>query len=118
MPVYEYRCHTCNKKASVFFRGFSDAKTPTCNHCGSDKLTRLISRVAVIKPWGDSLGFPGTEFLDSADENDPAQMERWMKDMKRGLGDPDPTLSELDKMDAGIDPHAAHTHGPGGDFDD
>lgn len=111
MPVYEYRCHRCNKKATVFFRGFSDNKTPTCNHCGSDRLTRLISKVTVIKSWGDSLSFPGSEFLDSADENDPAQMERWMKDMKRGLGDPDPTLSALDKMDAGIDPHADDASG-------
>lgn len=116
MPVYEYRCHTCNKKASVFFRSFSDTKTPACNHCGGSKLTRLISKVTVIKSWGESVNFPGNEFMDSADENDPVQMEQWMKDMKRNLGDPEPTLDELDKLDAGINPHADDALGLGGDL--
>ncbi|MSQ11362.1 MAG: zinc ribbon domain-containing protein [Dehalococcoidia bacterium] len=102
MPVYEYRCQQCKRKVSVLFRSFSDTRAPSCQHCGSAQLTRLVSRVTVMKTWGDSVRFPGAEALDGADEGDPAQMTEWMKQMKRELGDPDPKLNELDKLDAGI----------------
>jgi putative FmdB family regulatory protein len=45
MPIYEYRCADCRRLVSVYFQTFSAASvgTPTCEHCGSNKLTRLVS---------------------------------------------------------------------------
>ena len=116
MPIYEYRCQACNRRVEIFFRSFSQTQTaPACTSCGSASLTRLVSRVTVVKSWGSAMSSPD-DFGD-VDENDPRAMEQWMTDMKRGMGDPDPHLSELDMMDAGIDPHDHHDHHGHDDFD-
>ncbi len=116
MPVYEYRCQNCWRKVSVFFRSFSDTKAPSCEHCGSTDLTRLMSQVVVHKAWGDSVNLPDAA-LEDVDENNPEQMKDWMRRLKQGVGD-DPRLTEADLLDAGIDPHGEnglpdHDHGGG-----
>jgi putative FmdB family regulatory protein len=51
MPIYEYRCNDCRKRVSVYWRSFSEVETaqPRCPACGGEDLTRLISRVAVLR---------------------------------------------------------------------
>ena len=115
MPIYEYRCEACNRRLELFFRSYEQSQSPLCSSCGSASPTRLVSRVTVVKSWGGSMGDPG-DFGD-VDEDDPRAMEQWMMDVKRGMGDPDPHLNELDMMDGGIDAHP-HDHGHHHDFDD
>ena len=115
MPIYEYRCQACSRRVEIFFRSFSQIQPPSCTHCGSSSLSRLVSRVSVVKSWGGAMSSPD-DFGD-VDEDDPHAMEQWMTDMKRGMGDPDPHLSDLDLMDAGIDPHDhGHDHDDFGDL--
>jgi putative FmdB family regulatory protein len=46
MPIYEYRCQTCNAVSEAFVRS---GKEPTaCPECGAETLSRLISRAGVI----------------------------------------------------------------------
>ena len=46
MPIYEYRCQTCQTVFEKLVRG---GKEPTaCPECGAETLTRLISRAGVI----------------------------------------------------------------------
>ncbi|HVX29858.1 MAG TPA: zinc ribbon domain-containing protein [Nitrolancea sp.] len=47
MPIYEYRCLTCRKKVSIFFRSYAAVTDPVCPQCGGTKLDRLFSRVVV-----------------------------------------------------------------------
>ena len=51
MPIYEYRCHDCRRRVSIWWRTFSEAETNTaqCPRCSSQKLTRLVSKVRVIR---------------------------------------------------------------------
>ena len=51
MPIYEYRCQDCKRRVSLFWRTFSDAETgeKACPRCGSANLTRLVSRVRVVR---------------------------------------------------------------------
>ncbi|MGD9652511.1 MAG: zinc ribbon domain-containing protein [Candidatus Dadabacteria bacterium] len=51
MPIYEYECHDCEKEVSIFFLSFSDAENEEalCPECGSKKLERIVSGVAVLK---------------------------------------------------------------------
>ena len=51
MPIYEYRCLGCKRKVQVFFRSYSTVNQDEarCPHCGSHQLTRLFSRVRVIR---------------------------------------------------------------------
>jgi putative FmdB family regulatory protein len=46
MPIYEYRCLGCGRKASLFFRSIGAVEAdPACPHCGKHELTRRMSRV-------------------------------------------------------------------------
>ena len=51
MPIYEYRCGACRRRSSLYYQTFSAAERaePRCEHCGSADVTRLVSRVAVLK---------------------------------------------------------------------
>lgn len=52
MPFYEYRCNTCEQAVTLFYKSYGDydQATPTCPHCHSENLTRLISQVAIKRP--------------------------------------------------------------------
>ena len=92
MPIFEYRCTDCNKKVSVFFRSFSavDHSAARCPICNGSHLTRLVSRVRVIRR-GLSLSGEGDNFddsmLDGLDENDPRSMGRLMRQMADETGE-------------------------------
>lgn len=57
MPIYEYRCNDCRQKSSVLTYSWSSSAEPQCKHCGSAKLTKLISSFSVHRSWGGSLDF-------------------------------------------------------------
>ena len=49
MPIYEFTCTTCNTIYSFRSRTVDTEKRPLCPHCGTDTLSRRISRFAVVK---------------------------------------------------------------------
>jgi putative FmdB family regulatory protein len=51
MPLYSYRCTKCEKEMELLV---SSSEAPECPSCGSEKLERLLSRVA---PEGKSRGY-------------------------------------------------------------
>jgi putative FmdB family regulatory protein len=83
MPIYEYRCEECGTSSTFLVlkpQGFA----PVCKKCGGQRLTRLISRVAVLhsdEARMERLADPSR--LGDLDENDPRSMARWMKRMGR-----------------------------------
>jgi len=90
MPVYEYRCKKCRRRASVLLRSFRDAETvqPLCPHCGHPELERLVSRISLLKSEDarlDSLADPSS--MGDLDENDPGSIARWMKKMSAEAGE-------------------------------
>lgn len=88
MPVYEYRCDACQKLTSLFVRSISNPEPARCRYCRSDRLTRLISRVATPKSEEarlEALADPSS--LGGLDENDPQSMARWMKKMAGEMGE-------------------------------
>ena len=104
MPIYEYRCQSCQRKYSMLNRSFSEIKEPVCTHCGSAGGTRLISQVTVIKSEGDFMsGMPSWESLSDFDEDDPSSVADMLRRMKDETGeDIGPEGEEmLARMDAG-----------------
>jgi putative FmdB family regulatory protein len=49
MPIYEFRCKSCNRIASFFTRTVSDPLEPACPDCGSQNLERCVSSFAYHK---------------------------------------------------------------------
>ena len=104
MPIYEYRCHACRKRTSVFTRSIGAPAQTTCEHCGSGETSRLMSRVAVLRrPHSDGFDSLDESSMADVDENDPRSMAKWVRKMSRQMGEPlDAEMeSELERMEAG-----------------
>ena len=88
MPIYEYRCGACGRVSSFLLLRISEEVDPFCKACGSRDVSRIISRVAVLKTEEQRMErlLDPSRFSD-LDENDPASIERAMKRMGRELGD-------------------------------
>jgi len=111
MPIYEYTCHDCRRRVSLLWRSFADAESreAVCPRCSGSHLTRLVSRVSVIRSEEsrlDSLADPGA--LDGLDENDPKSLARFMRKMAGETGeDLGPEFEEVvDRLEAGEDPES------------
>ena len=108
MPIYEYRCHDCHRRVSLFYRSFAGIKDkPTCPRCGGTRLTRLISRVSVVRSEEgrlDDLADPS--MLGDLDENDPKSLARWMRKMGAQVGEemPEEFDEVIDRLEAGQSP--------------
>lgn len=46
MPIYEYRCGSCNEKSEFFARSINSTLEPVCSNCSSTDMSRLISVVS------------------------------------------------------------------------
>ena len=103
MPIYEYHCAACNKRTSVFVRTVSSPVTAVCDHCGSKKLSRLVSKFAV---HGAAINFDSESSMSSIDESDPRQMARLMRQMGEEAGEPlEPEMEHmLSRLERGEDP--------------
>lgn len=119
MPIYEYRCLACRKRTSVFVRSVSSPVNAACDHCGSKKMTRLMSKFAVHRA---APNFDDDSAMDSFDENDPRAMARLMRQMGEEAGeDLEPEMEHMiSRLEAGEDPEAvmADADAGGDDLDD
>jgi putative FmdB family regulatory protein len=113
MPIYEYRCADCKKKVSVFFRSFSvvDQEQPRCPICYGTHLTKLVSKVRVIRGASvssDSDDSFDDSMLDDLNENDPRSLGRMMRRMADETGeDMGPEFGEvINRLEKGEDPEA------------
>lgn len=89
MPIYEYRCHRCKRRVSIFWRTFSEAEqaAPACPRCGGANLTRLVSRVRVVRSEASLMDeAPDLGDLPDLDESDPRSLGRWMRKMRDEVG--------------------------------
>jgi len=88
MPIYEYRCLNCGRKSVFVTLSIKSELIPQCQSCGSQKLEKIISRVAIFRSEEsrlESLADPSK--LAGLDENDPRSVARWMKKMGKEMGE-------------------------------
>lgn len=88
MPIYEYECAKCRRRTSVLTLRVSEKVDAVCEHCGSSKLSRLMSRFAMPKSEEarlEALSDPST--FGDLDENDPKSAARVMRRLGKEMGD-------------------------------
>ena len=88
MPIYEYRCEDCGKTSEFLLIRMDEAFIPQCKRCKSKKMSRVLSRVRVIRSEEsrmESLADPSK--WGGLDEKDPKSMARWMKRMGKEMGE-------------------------------
>ena len=101
MPIYEYRCADCEQVTSVFLRSVNASAEERCEHCGSKRLSRLISRVNRVKTEQDvldELGAPGAGGRPEDSYKDPRQIGRWVEQrfQEYGMELPEETREMID----------------------
>lgn len=109
MPIYEYRCADCKRRVSILWRSLAEAQTAEarCPRCGGTRLSRLVSRVAVLRSEEARLdALMDADSLGDLDENDPKSIARWMRKMSKELGeDAGEEFDEVvDRLEAGQTP--------------
>jgi len=125
MPIYEYRCLSCRRRFSVFYRSFASVAQPAlCPGCGGTRIERLLSRVTLLRArsdgdraaeaeaaWDEESG-GGNEDWSEPDEDgfpdtdDPRELAEWTRRITQDLGEPlDPALDRaLSDLERGADP--------------
>lgn len=131
MPIYEFACAKCRRIYSFLSKRVNPSHSPTCPKCGSKKLSKEISRFAMIKgvaepaaqPQGAAEdGPPMPDFddprveramaemerdMEHLDENNPkhmAHMLRKMKDLMPAGSMPKEMETAIRRLEAGEDP--------------
>jgi len=120
MPIYEFYCSTCNTIFNFFSKTVNTKKKPDCPKCKDMKLSRQVSRFAVVgraSASGDD-DFPideskmekamemMTREAEGINEDDPRQAARLMRRMTEMTGmELNQGMEEaLRRMERGEDP--------------
>lgn len=109
MPIYEYRCEACGKVSEFLVIRTDEKVTPRCRQCQSKKMSRVLSRVRMIRSEEsrmESMADPSK--WGDIDEKDPKSMARWMKKMGKELGED--MGEDVDQM---VEEAMAEEMGPG-----
>ena len=88
MPIYEYRCEDCGKISEFLLMKAGGIFVPQCKKCKSKKMSRVLSRVRVIRSEEsrmESLADPSK--WGDLDEKDPKSMAKMMKRLGKELGE-------------------------------
>lgn len=103
MPIYEFACTRCRKIFNFLSRRVNPSHTPTCPSCGNKKLTKEVSRFAMLKGTPEPAAPGGEPGPDEAggppmpDFDDP-RVERVMNELER----------DMDHLDENNPRHMAH----------
>ena len=96
MPIYEYRCENCGKVSEFLVIKTHEVFDPQCKRCKSKKMSRILSRVRVVRSEEsrlESLADPSK--WGDLDEKDPKSMARMMKRMGKELGEDVENVDEM-----------------------
>jgi putative FmdB family regulatory protein len=88
MPIFEYRCEDCGKTSEFLLIRTDEAFIPQCRRCKSKKMSRVLSKVRVIRSEEsrmESLADPSK--WGDLDERDPKSMAKMMKRLGKEFGE-------------------------------
>ena len=112
MPIYEYRCLVCKRRTSVLVRNVSTPVRAKCEHCGSARLSRVMSKFAV---HGGNISLDDPSSMDGLDESDPKSVARWARRMGDEVGeDLGPEFDDMvSRIERGEDPESVMNEADG-----
>ena len=88
MPVYEYRCSSCQIRYSEILTIKNSDDLPACPSCGSKQVRKLISSVAVVRSSQDKAQ-DRANAVTQVDPSDPQEVAKYFRDHGSRFGDDD-----------------------------
>ncbi len=87
MPIYEYRCNSCQREFSVLILNQKDLSEVCCKSCKGKEIKRILSRVRVHQTEGARLANFNTS-KSQGDEfyKDSRNVGLWAKKRAKELG--------------------------------
>jgi putative FmdB family regulatory protein len=82
MPIFDYSCKSCGERFTSLVGVVADATAPVCPSCGTDSITKLVSRFAFTRSSGSI-----EDLADDTDTCDPSSMRNLVDGVKDELGD-------------------------------
>jgi len=108
MPIYEYQCNACKRRFSRLMKISQLEDHQSCDHCGSPRTQRLVSRFRTIRSEEaimESMADPSV--LSGLDEKDPRSIakwaKKWAKEMGEDMGDDIEAMAEEELAKGGLD---------------
>jgi putative FmdB family regulatory protein len=88
MPIYEYHCQACGKDQSLLLLSAkARSSRPACQHCGTRRLTRLLSRFTYHQTESTRLqDFDTSAPRDESFYRDSRNVGLWAKKRAREMG--------------------------------
>jgi len=82
MPIYEYWCNSCQRKVSLYQRGFSSFEL-SCPYCGGTELSRIFSTFTTRKTYRDAYNdiLSDHRLVEGVMCNDSKALVEWNKRM-------------------------------------
>jgi putative FmdB family regulatory protein len=88
MPVYEYRCNSCQTSYSEILTIKDSDDLPACPSCGSKEVQKLISSVAVVRSSQDKAE-ERSKAVTQVDPTNPQEVAKYFRDHGSRFGDDD-----------------------------
>jgi putative FmdB family regulatory protein len=96
MPVFEFRCATCERRFQTLVGVVAGGEDTACPHCGSRDTTKLVSRFARYRGEDDRLD----EFADrleiTGEPDSSAESRRLIREMGKAMDED--ASDELEQM--------------------
>jgi len=96
MPIYEFRCLTCNKKFELLLSITEDPQNEPCPHCGAKNHQKLVSKFRRLRSEDDRIDAIADELEDMNQPESTSQMRHFIKEMGRATDDD--MSEELEEM--------------------
>jgi len=89
MPAYDYRCNSCGREVSLFYKSYKDydAATPTCPHCGSSDLERVINGVTLQTGGRNYSGMSSQEMLSVLESGNKQEVNELFRQSGQSAAD-------------------------------
>ncbi|MFC1905931.1 zinc ribbon domain-containing protein [Chloroflexota bacterium] len=88
MPIYEFICKECSNKAEILLRSVNSEVAPTCPHCSSNDMERILSRFAYHQSEQMRRDAAGSSIRDAVTSGigDPRDIGRSTEDSLNSMG--------------------------------
>jgi putative FmdB family regulatory protein len=87
MPIYEYRCNSCQREFSVLILSQNDLSEVCCKRCEGKDITRILSRIRIHQTEGERLeNFNTSKRRGDEFYKDSRNIGLWAKKRAKELG--------------------------------